>query len=99
MVVASPYTAEFRTIVAETTSDQKIFDRLHGALRICPQGGTHRRNDDGASSPLSAARHREVLDQLRRALKRKARRGASHALAALSCVTSRSTRTSSSATC
>ena len=77
MVVASPYTAEFRTIVAETTSDQKIFDRLHGALRICPQGGTHRRNDDGASSPLSAARHREVLDQLRRALKRKARRGAS----------------------
>jgi len=77
IVVASQYTAEFRAIVAETKRDQKIFDRLRGALRICPKGGANRRNDDGASSPLSSARHREVLHQLRSSLKRKARSGAS----------------------
>lgn len=77
LVVASQDTAEFRTIVAEAKRDQKIFDRLRGALRICPKGGTNRRNDGGASIPLSATRHREVLDQLRSSLKRKARRGAS----------------------
>jgi hypothetical protein len=74
-VVASRYTAEFRAIVAETKRDQKIFDRLRSALRICPKDGTNRRNDDGVSSPLSSARHRKVLNQLRDSLKRKARTG------------------------
>jgi hypothetical protein len=76
-VVASQYTAEFRELVAETKRDQRIFDRLRDALRICPKRGTNRRNDNGDSRPLSAARHREVLDQLCSSLKRKARRGVS----------------------
>lgn len=77
IVVASEYTAEFRTIVAETKRDQRIFERLRSALRICPKGGTKRRNDDGRASRLSPARHKAVLKNLRRSLKRKARGGAS----------------------
>ena len=77
MVVASEYTPEFLAIVADTKRDQKIFERLRNALRICPKGGTKRRNDDGASSTLSSARHKAVLKNLRRSLKRKARGGAS----------------------
>lgn len=77
IVMASEYTAEFRTIVAETKRDQKIFERLRNALRICPKGGTRRRNDDGGASRLSPARHKAVLKNLRRSLKRKARGGAS----------------------
>lgn len=77
IVAASQHTAEFRAIVAQTKRDQKIFDRLRSALRICPKGGTKRRNDDGASPLLSSARHKEVLDKLRRSLKRGARSGAS----------------------
>ena len=77
IVVASQYTTEFRVIVAEAKRDQRIFERLRSALRICAKGGVNRRNDDGASPLLSPARHREVLDKLRRSLKRKARSGAS----------------------
>jgi hypothetical protein len=71
--VASGHTAEFRSIVAETKRDQAIFNRLRNALRICPKGGSKRRNDDGASSALSAKRHKAVLMSLRKSLKSKAR--------------------------
>ena len=77
VVVDSPYTAEFRAIVTETRRDQRIFERLRSDLRICPRGGTKRRNDEGASSLLSPARHKATLEKLRRSLKRKARRGTS----------------------
>ena len=77
IVVASEHTAEFRRIVSETKRDQKIFAQLRGALRICPAGGTQRRGDEGTSNLLSASRHRKLLENLRRSLKRKARRGAS----------------------
>ena len=68
--MASEYTPQFLAIVADTKRDQKIFERLRSALRICPKGGTKRRNDDGASSTLSSARHKAVLKNLRRSLKR-----------------------------
>ena len=77
IVVASDYAAEFLTIVAETKRDRRIFERLRRALRICPKGGTKRRNDDGEASRLRPARHKAVLKNLRRSLKRKARGGAS----------------------
>lgn len=77
IVVASEHTAEFRKIVAETKRDQAIFSKLRRALRICPKGGTQRRNDEGASNPLTRSRHQVLLDDLRRSLKRKARSGSS----------------------
>jgi len=77
IVVASEHTAEFRRIVAETKRDQAIFSKLRRALRICPPGGTQRRNDEGASNPLTPARHQALLQELRRSLKRKARGGSS----------------------
>jgi hypothetical protein len=77
IVVASEHTAEFRRIVAETKRDQKIFEQLRSALRICPPGGTQRRRDEGISNLLSSWRHRKLLEDLRRSLKRKARRRAS----------------------
>ena len=49
IVVASKHTAELRTIVAEMKRDQRVFEQLRDALRICPKGGTQRRND-GASN-------------------------------------------------
>ena len=76
IVVASEYTPQFLAIVADTKRDQKIFERLRSALRICPKGGTKRRNDDGASSRLSSGRHKAVLKNLQRLLKRKAGAGA-----------------------
>jgi hypothetical protein len=77
IVVASEHTAEFRKIVAETKRDQRIFEQLRSALRICPKGGTQRRNDDGASHLLSSSRHKGLLQDLRRSLKRKVRRDTS----------------------
>ena len=77
LVVASEHTAEFRRIVEETKRDQTIFSQLRNALRICPQGGTQRRNDEGSSDTLTSSRHQALLQELRRSLKRKARRGAS----------------------
>jgi hypothetical protein len=77
LVVDSKYTAEFRAIVAETKRDQRIFERLRNDLRICPRGGTKRRHDEGASSLLSPVRHKTILENLRKSLKRKARRGSS----------------------
>jgi hypothetical protein len=73
IVVDSEHTAEFRRIVAETERDQKIFEQLRRALRICPPGGTQRRRDEGTSNLLSSSRHRKLLEDLRRSLKRKAR--------------------------
>ena len=77
IVLASEHTAEFRSIVAETKREQRIFEQLRNALRICPQGGTQRRNEDGASNLLSPSGHKALLEGLRRSLKRKARRAAS----------------------
>lgn len=74
VVMASPYTVEFRTIVAETRRDQRIFEQLRSTLRICPKGGTKRRNDEGMPRPLTPARHKTILKNLRRSLKAKARR-------------------------
>lgn len=78
LVDASQYTTEFRVIVAEAKRDQKIFERFRNALRICPKDGSQRRNDDGASPLLSPARHKQVLEKLRRSFKRKAQGTPSH---------------------
>ena len=77
IVVASEHTAEFRRIGAETKRDQAIFSKLRSALRVCPHGGTQRRNDDGASNPLTPSRHKALLQKLRRSLRRKARHDSS----------------------
>ncbi len=77
IVVASEHTAEFRRIVEETKRDQRIFEQLRSALRICPKGGNRRRNDEGASNLLSPSHHKALLQNLRRSLKRKACRGTS----------------------
>ena len=77
VVVASKHTAEFHRIVAETKRDQAIFSKLRSALRICPPGGTQRRNDEGASNSLTPSRHQTLLQELRRSLRKKARGGSS----------------------
>jgi len=77
VVVTSEHTPQFLAIVADTKRDQKIFERLRSALRICPKGGTKRRNEDGAPSTLSSARHKATLKELRGSLKRRARAGTS----------------------
>ena len=77
IVVASKHTAEFRRIVVETKRDQAIFSKLRSALRICPPGGTQRRNDEGASNSLTPSRHQALLQELRRSLRKKARGGSS----------------------
>ena len=77
IVVASEHTAEFRQIVAETKRDQAIFTKLRSALRVCPPGGKQRRNDEGASHPLTPSRHQALLEELRRSLKKKAGDGSS----------------------
>jgi hypothetical protein len=73
-VVESEYTEEFQEIVAETKRDQKIFERLRTALRICLKGGKKRRNDEGAPNNLSPSRHKAVLQELQESLVRKAQR-------------------------
>jgi len=77
IVVTSQHAAEFHRIATETKRDQKIFEQLRHALRICPPGGTQRRRDEGTSNMLNPSRHRKLLEHLRRSLKRKARGGAS----------------------
>ncbi|MDP7302146.1 MAG: hypothetical protein QGG09_03540 [Pirellulaceae bacterium] len=66
---------EFCTIVTELRRDQKIFEQLRNALKICPKGGTQRRNDEGTLNLLSSSRHKVVLAELRASLKKKFRRG------------------------
>jgi hypothetical protein len=77
IVVASEHTSEFQSVVAEMKRDQKIFERLRSDLRICPKGGTKRRNDEGVSNLLSARDHKTTLKNLRRSLTEKARRNTS----------------------
>lgn len=73
-VSASEYTGEIRSIVADARRDQRVFEQLRSALRICPRGGKHRRNDEGAPSGLSRRRHESILSKLRSRLKRRAHR-------------------------
>lgn len=70
-IVTGHAAAEFREIVGQTQTDRKIFERFRSALRICPKGGKHRRNDPGEA--LSAKRHKTVLEKLRTALEKKSR--------------------------
>jgi hypothetical protein len=80
-VVTGEQSAELRQIVAETKRDRRVFERFRRALRICPRGGTNRRNDQGAPRELSASGHRRVLQDLRTSLARRARRGGNSARA------------------
>lgn len=73
-VVEGEHAEEFSRIVDETRRDQKIFERFRAALRICPKGGKHRRNDEGAPATLSPTCHKEVLADLRSSLERRALR-------------------------
>ncbi len=77
IVVTGKHAAELRTIVTEMKRDQRVFEQLRDALRICPRGGTQRRNDDGHSNHLNPSRHKAALEDLLASLKRKARSGAS----------------------
>ena len=71
-VVVGEAASEFRQIVADTKRDRRIFERLRTAMRICPKGGKHRRNDEGAPKALSAKRHKAILQKLRTSLRRQA---------------------------
>lgn len=70
VVVNGDDAAEFRAIVAELKRDQRIFQRLRQALRICPSGGRAGRNDAGEHRALSSSRHQATLQQLRDSLQR-----------------------------
>lgn len=70
-IVTGQSAAEFREIVGQTQRDLKIFERFRAALRICPKGGKHRRNDPG--EVLSAKRHKTVLEKLRTTLEERSR--------------------------
>ncbi len=80
-VVTGEQNAKLRQIVAETKRDRRVFERFRRALRICPWGGTNRRNDQGAPREMSASGHRRVLQDLRTSLGRRARRGGNSARA------------------
>jgi len=73
-VCASEHTAEFQRIVADARRDRRVFEQFRSALRICPKGGKHRRNDEGAPSALSRKRHEKVLRRLRTVHRRRVRR-------------------------
>jgi hypothetical protein len=73
-IVTGEPSAELRRIVAETKRDRRVFERFRSALRICPRGGTNRRNDEGAPRERNATRHRQVLQDLRTSLARRAQR-------------------------
>ncbi len=80
-VVLSDEWEEFEQVVAEMQRDLRIFERFRAALRICPRGGTGRRNDGDEPSPLSREAHVAILKRLRSSLLREARRGRSTARA------------------
>lgn len=80
-VAIGEYREDFRHLAAQMRRDLKVFERFRAALRICPRGGRHRRNDEGASSALSPQTHRDMLAKVRTSLRRKARRDAAAARA------------------
>jgi len=73
LVLASEYSEDIRVTVAETKKDFSIFQRFRTALRICPVGGKHRRNDEGCARDLSPRRHQMILSDLATSLTRRAR--------------------------
>jgi hypothetical protein len=73
-IVSGEPSVELRGIVAEMKRDRRVFEQFRSALRICPRGGTNRRNDEGAPRELSATRHRQLLQALRTSLARQAQR-------------------------
>lgn len=77
-VVVGEAASEFDQIVEDARRDRRIFERLRAALRICPNGGKDRRNDEGGPQPLSALsakRHKAILESLRTSLKKQASHG------------------------
>ena len=80
-VTAGKHARELGRIVKELRRDRSIFERLREGLRICPQGGKGRRNDEGAQATFSSDRHCAILTSLRNRLNWKAKRdqGASRA--------------------
>lgn len=65
---------DFDQVVAEIQCDLRIFERFRVALRICPRGGTSRRNDAAGPSALDSEAHKVVLRGLRTWLLREERR-------------------------
>jgi len=80
-VVLSKESKELEHVVAEIHRDLRIFERFRAALRICPKGGTGRRNDGDEPSALSPEAHRAILKRLRTSLLKEARRGGATARA------------------
>jgi hypothetical protein len=80
-VVISEETEEFEQVIAEFRRDRRIFERFRAALRICPKGGSGRRNDGDEPSPLGRKAHRKILKRLRTWLLKEARRKQSTARA------------------
>jgi hypothetical protein len=72
-VVVGEDARKIRQVVNDIKRDRRVFEQFRAALRICPKGGKKRRNDEGASRPLSSKRHEAILNDLRDSLNRQAR--------------------------
>ena len=75
-VVRGEHAADFARVVVDIRRDQKIFDGFRHALRICPEQGKHRRNDEGAPATLSPEKHRLILKHFRGTLEWRMKRDA-----------------------
>lgn len=80
-VVLSEESDEFAQVVAEIQRDLRIFERFRAALRICPKGGTSRRNDGDRPCTLSPDSHKALLKELRTSLLREEQRNGTTARA------------------
>lgn len=80
-VVLNEESEEFAQVVAEIERDLRIFERFRAALRICPKGGTSRRNDGDEPGVLDSEDHKASLKRLRKSLLNEERRGRSAARA------------------
>lgn len=73
-VVLAEESEEFARVVTALERDLRIFERFRAALRICPKGGTSRRNDGDERGVLDPDAHKAVLKRLRRSLLQEERR-------------------------
>ncbi len=80
-VILGEDAAEFDEVAAAIQRNRRIFERFRAALRICPHGGSDRRNDADGPSTLKAEEHKVILKRLRKWLLAEERRQRSTARA------------------
>jgi hypothetical protein len=80
-VVLGEESDEFLRVVEEIQRGRRVFERFRAALRICPKGGTSRRNDGDGPNTLNSDSHKAILQRLRTSLRREQRRNTTTARA------------------